>query len=130
MLARESVVLTVPNGVIGIFVGLAFGFVIGLFYYQTYRKNYYWMYSIGSGVLTAVISQLVMKHIFKMDTSTMHATMIQFSLAFVATILMNHSLYMMKKRLRTRTRNSHRRRSDYKKDLTTLSSTRSVPRAI
>jgi len=110
MLARESLALNLPSGVIGIFVGLSLGFVVGLFYYQTYRKNYYWLYSIGSSIFAAAIAPLVMSYGLKMDPSTLHATVIQFSLAFVATILTNHVLYELKKQ-HTKHRKLHRSRS-------------------
>ncbi len=115
MFAREGLSLDLPSGFLGIFVGLAFGFTIGLFYYQTYRKTYYWLYSLGSGVIASVLVPAILHHALRMDTSSMHSNIVQFGAAMVAVILANHTLYALNKRHQLKLRSSRRR--TYAKDL-------------
>jgi Zn-dependent protease len=128
MFARQSLSWDLPSGFLGIFVGLAFGFVIGLFYYQTYRKTYYWGYSIGSGILAAVIAPLVLRALLHIDSSGMHGNIVQFGAALVSAILVNHSLYILKKRHQVKLRSSRRR--TYAKDLAVLHASHSRTRIL
>jgi ABC-type Fe3+-siderophore transport system permease subunit len=124
MFAHQSLAIDIPTGFLGIFIGLSFGFVIGLFYYQAYRKPYYWFYSIFSSVAAASIMPFILHGLLKMDPSTLHAIMAQFAAAMVASVLANHLLYLLKKRHKMRLKSSrHRRRYAHSMDLGSGSAT-------
>ncbi len=115
MLARQSLAIDLPPGFLGVFIGIAFGFVIGLFYYQTYRKPYFWLYSISSSIAAAEIAPLIIRFVLHVDVTSLNGTIIQFGSALVAAILANHMIFRMNKRYKTKLRSSRRR--NYAKDL-------------
>jgi O-antigen/teichoic acid export membrane protein len=90
-------------------IGLFFGLVAGLFYYQHYLKTWYWAISLAGGIALASIFRVIFERIPTADdTAAIEQTIASFAIPLALTILLNHGLYMLKRRKRKQ--REHRKR--------------------
>ena len=89
--------LAIPDGMSTAIIGLFFGMICGLFYYQHYYKTYFWFISLGGGLILTFISQFFfMRQHPSDDASSLRLTVAEFAIPFVLTLLLNHGLYLIK----------------------------------
>lgn len=101
---------SLPDGVSTAIIGLFFGLLCGLFYYQHYQKSYYWGISLGGGlVLTLLFHSVFLGRFTVDDTSAIWLTIASFAVPFVLTLALNYGLYSIKHSKRKR---KLRRRED------------------
>ena len=100
---------SIPDGVSTAIVGLFFGLVAGLFYYQHYYKPWFWVFSLVGGlVLTDLSNWFFMHYITTDDDSAVRLTIASFAIPFVLTLVLNHGLYLIKqKKRKSRSRRKH-----------------------
>ncbi len=113
---------TIPDEVATGIVGVFFGVVIALFYYQGYRRTYYWWYSIGSGFLLATMSKSILQAIPGIDTGSLWFVLATFVLPFLGVLAVNHYLYILKQRHSKR----RKRRKQHSSFFDTAESTHAV----
>src|ERR1051325_4602305 len=93
-------------------IGLFFGLVAGLFYYQHYVKTWFWAISLAGGIVRARISNMIFARIPTTDdTAAIEQTIASFAIPLALTILLNHGLYLLKRRKRKQ----HRQRKRHSK---------------
>jgi hypothetical protein len=97
---------SIPDGVSTAIIGLFFGLVCGLFYYQHYYKPWFWVISLAGGLILTDISNWVFMHNgLADDDSAIRLTIASFAIPFVLTLALNHGLYLIKiKKRKTRSR--------------------------
>src|SRR4051812_13709359 len=82
-------------------IGLFFGLVAGLFYYQHYLKTWYWAISLVGGIGLATVFHIIFERIPTADdTAAIEQTIASFAIPLALTILLNHGLYILKRRKR------------------------------
>ena len=107
---------SLPDDVSTAIVGIFFGLVCGLFYYQHYYRNYFWWISLAGGLVLTYVSQ---KLLDRPGTETdVAGTISSFVIPFVLTLALNQALYFVKrsKRKKHRHRKTH---SDFFRGLNT-----------
>ena len=93
--------LAIPDGASTAIIGLFFGLICGLFYYQHYYKTYFWFISLGGGLVLTYISQFFfMRLATDDDASSLRLTIAEFAVPFLMTLLLNYGLYAIKKNKR------------------------------
>jgi prolipoprotein diacylglyceryltransferase len=96
----------IPEPIAVAIIGLFFGLVAGLFYYQHYLKTWFWGISLAGGVALATIFNMIFSKIPASDDSTAIAQSIAaFAIPLALTILLNHTMYLMKLRKRKQREN-------------------------
>jgi hypothetical protein len=98
---------TLPDEVSTAIVGIFFGLVCGLFYYQHYYRNYFWWISIAGGLVLTFISQKLLDRPGT-ETSVL-GTIASFVVPFLLTLALNHALYYVKRSKRKK----HRRQKKH-----------------
>ncbi len=92
---------SLPDGVSTAIIGLFFGLICGLFYYQHYYKQWYWAISLLGGlVLTNISHSIFLRYFSGDDTSAIELTIASFVIPFLLTLALNHLLYQVKQRKR------------------------------
>jgi hypothetical protein len=87
----------IPDGVSTAVIGLFFGLVCGLFYYQRYHRNYYWVLSLAGGLMFTYLSHvLFLRQVSVDDASSLRMTLASFAFPFLMTLALNHALSLMK----------------------------------
>lgn len=103
ILLRVGKDFSIPDGVSAAIIGLFFGLVCGLFYYQHYYKPYFWAFSLLGGLLLTIISNAVFARFrAEDDVLGLGMTIASFAIPFVLTLVLNHGMYLMKRRKRKR----------------------------
>jgi hypothetical protein len=88
---------SLPEDVSAAIIGLFFGIICGLFYYQHYYKPYFWAFSLVGGLLLTVISHsFFLKKFTPDDTSAIWLTIASFGVPFLLTLALNQGLYYVK----------------------------------
>src|ERR1035437_1571474 len=88
---------SVPDGVSTAIIGLFFGLVCGLFYYQKYYRPYYWAFSLGGGFVFTYISHVLFVRAMGADDDiAIRMTLASFVLPFILTLLLNYGLSLMR----------------------------------
>ena len=95
---------TIPDEVAYGIIGTFFGIIVGLFYYQSYRRTYYWWYSIGTSFGLAMLSKALLPRIPGFDANSIWSVPIMFLLPFLGTLGVNQYLYFRKNQLRKKRR--------------------------
>ena len=96
---------SMPDSVSTGIIGLFFGLLCGLFYYQHYLKPWYWGISLAGGlILTEVFHSLFLGTFTLDDSSAMRLTIASFAVPFLLTLGLNHWLYHLKKKKQRRRR--------------------------
>ncbi|HEY3874666.1 MAG TPA: hypothetical protein VGM92_04265 [Candidatus Kapabacteria bacterium] len=96
---------SLPDGVSTGLIGLFFGVLCGLFYYQHYLKPYFWIFSLAGGLIfTEICHQIFLGQFTANDTSAMRLTIASFAVPFILTLALNHGLYYLKRKKRRRRR--------------------------
>lgn len=98
---------SLPDDVSTAIVGIFFGLVCGLFYYQHYYRNYFWWISLVGGLVLTYVSQKILD---QPGTDTdVAGTISSFVIPFVLTLALNQALYFVKrsKRKKHRHRKTH-----------------------
>jgi hypothetical protein len=89
---------SLPDDVSAAIIGLFFGLVCGLFYYQHYYKPYFWGFSLVGGVFLTVVSHsFFLKKSSTDDLSAILLTIASFGIPFLLTMALNQGLYYFKK---------------------------------
>jgi O-antigen/teichoic acid export membrane protein len=89
---------SLPDNVSAAIIGLFFGLVCGLFYYQHYYKPYFWVISLAGGVFLTVLSHsFFLKKSTSDDLGAILLTIASFGIPFILTMLLNQGLYYIKK---------------------------------
>ena len=92
---------SIPEPAAVAIIGLFFGLVAGLFYYQHYLKTWYWGISLAGGIVLATIFNLIFARIpTSDDTAAIEQTIASFAIPLALTLLLNHGLYILKRRKR------------------------------
>src|SRR5579871_2797710 len=88
---------SIPEPVSVIVVGLFFGLIAGLFYYQHYLKTWFWILSLVGGVsFTFIFHQIFLHAVIDDDTVSIERTVAAFAIPLALTLLLNHGLYILK----------------------------------
>jgi|GEM_PF-2534277 hypothetical protein len=101
---------SMPDGVSAAIIGLFFGLICGLFYYQHYYKPYFWSFSLGGGLLLTILSNAIFAHLRTEDDAVgLGTTIASFAIPFLLTLALNHWLHLVKrsKRKRRKFRTEH-----------------------
>ena len=89
---------SLPDDVSAAIIGLFFGLVCGLFYYQHYYKPYFWGFSLLGGVVLTILSHsFFLKRSSSDDLGAILLTIASFGIPFILTMLLNQGLYYIKK---------------------------------
>jgi hypothetical protein len=100
--------VAVPDSASTAIIGLFFGMICGLFYYQHYYKTYYWFISLGGGLILTYISQLFFARMMTNDdASSLRITIAEFAVPFLMTLVLNHGLYLIKKNKTKKRKHQH-----------------------
>ena len=92
---------SLPEDVSAAIIGLFFGLIGGLFYYQHYYKPYFWVFSLAGGVFLTVISHsFFLKKFTTDDVSAIWLTIASFGIPFILTMALNQGLYYIKQNRR------------------------------
>jgi hypothetical protein len=75
-----------------VILGLCLGSIYGLFFYQRYRSQYYWAFSIAAGVASGILSNILIRQLGVWDTQFMLAAGLQLALPSIAVIAVNRVL--------------------------------------
>ncbi len=88
---------SLPEDVSAAIIGLFFGLIGGLFYYQHYLKPYFWAFSLAGGLILTLLSHSFFLGKFTTDdVSAIWLTIASFGIPFVLTMALNHALYYVK----------------------------------
>lgn len=91
----------IPDSVSTAVIGLFFGLVCGLFFYQRYHRNYFWIISLAGGLIfTYGFHLFFVWQIGMDDTSSLTITLASFVIPFILTLALNYLLSLMKSRKR------------------------------
>ncbi len=94
---------SLPDGASAAIIGLFFGLICGLFYYQHYAKPYFWAFSLGGGLILTAISNILFTHLRAIDSYVgIGWTIASFAIPFLLTLGLNHGLHLIKRKSRTR----------------------------
>ena len=92
---------SLPDDVSTAIIGLFFGLICGLFYYQHYYKPYFWVFSLLGGMLFTVMSHSIFaKRFTSDDVSAIWLTIASFGIPFILTLALNQGLYYIKEKRR------------------------------
>ena len=92
---------SLPDGVSTAIIGLFFGLVCGLFYYQRYYRPYYWSFSLAGGfAFTFLCHEIFLRNVTSDDGRALQMTLVSFALPFLLTLALNHTMSLMKSRKR------------------------------
>ena len=96
---------SLPDGVSAAIIGLFFGLICGLFYYQHYAKPYFWAFSLGGGLILTLISNTLFTRLRGDDNYIgVGSTIASFAIPFLLTLALNHGLHLVKRKSRVRKR--------------------------
>jgi hypothetical protein len=110
----------IPDGISLGIIGLFFGLIAGLFYYQHYLKTWFWAFSLAGGAMfTYLFHRLLLRGEGSMtdhpqgdDSISLVLTVASFIVPFVFTLALNHGLYLLKRRKRQQ-RSRRKRHSNF-----------------
>ncbi len=91
-------VFSIPDGVSAAIIGLFFGLICGLFYYQHYYKPWFWAFSFGGGLILTILSNAAFAHLRAADNVVgLGSTIASFAIPFLLTLALNHALHLVKR---------------------------------
>lgn len=90
-----------PSTLQAIILGLCLGAIYGLFFYQRYRRQYFWILSAGAGILSGVVANIAIKSLGIWDSYFMLAAMCQIAFPSLVIIWTNRMLSKQKRRRRS-----------------------------
>ncbi|HET6401751.1 MAG TPA: hypothetical protein VFH95_10165 [Candidatus Kapabacteria bacterium] len=94
---------SLPDSVSAAIIGLFFGLICGLFYYQHYLKPWFWVFSLGGGLILTIISNAAFARLRAEDNALgLGTTIASFAIPFVLTLALNHGLHLIKRKKRTK----------------------------
>ena len=103
----------IPDGVSTGIIGLFFGLVCGLFFYQRYYRSYYWFISLIGGLsLTYLFNALLLSGVSADEARALRLTIASFVIPFALTLALNYGLSRVKRRKRTK-HNKRKMHSDF-----------------
>ncbi|MFI5201000.1 MAG: hypothetical protein ACHQNE_01255 [Candidatus Kapaibacterium sp.] len=101
ILLRIGQQFSIPDGASAAIIGLFFGLICGLFYYQHYLKPWFWAFSLGGGLILTIISNAAFAKLRNADdTAGIGFTIASFAIPFLLTLALNHGLHLLKRRKR------------------------------
>ncbi len=101
----------IPDAISVGIIGLFFGLLTGLFYYQHYIKPWFWVITLAGGaLLTAFFHWIILRGSAGDDTTSVVLAVASFIVPFLLTLALNHGLYLLKRRKR-RQRSNRKRHS-------------------
>ena len=89
-----------PTTVQAVVLGLCLGAIYGLFFYQRYRSQFFWIVSGASGIVSGILMNLLTRGLGIWDDQFMLAAMMQITLPSVAIIAVNRLLLKQTSRKR------------------------------
>ncbi len=89
-----------PSSLQAVILGLCLGAIYGLFFYQRYRSQYFWLLSIASGVVSGILMNLVVRWLGIWDDQFMVAAALQLVLPSIAIIAINRTLVKQSRKRR------------------------------
>jgi hypothetical protein len=103
ILLRVGKEFSLPDGISAAIIGLFFGIICGLFYYQHYYKPYFWGFSLGGGLILTILSNAIFARLRNADDAAgIGFTIASFGIPFVLTLALNHALHLVKRSKRRR----------------------------
>jgi uncharacterized PurR-regulated membrane protein YhhQ (DUF165 family) len=90
-----------PTTLQAVILGLCLGAIYGLFFYQRYRRQYFWILSAAAGILSSALANLGMKSLGMWDNYFMLAALCQIALPSLGIVWLNRLLSKQKRRRRT-----------------------------
>lgn len=87
-----------------VILGLCLGSIYGLFFYQRYRTQFFWVLSIAAGVGSGLVMNMLVRQLGIWDDQFIIAAALQLALPSIAIVAVNRMLVKQsKKRRRTST---------------------------
>jgi uncharacterized membrane protein YfcA len=114
---------TLSLAIIGLFLGIVFG----LFYYHHYRKSIYWMGSMLTGMIGAIVGERVVRSLPRADMNGIQYVLLVFILPTLACFAINHYFYVTKKRYDRRRKKQRHHHSTFFDTATLPSEPRATP---
>ena len=100
---------SLPDGASAAIIGLFFGLICGLFYYQHYAKPYFWAFSLGGGLILTLITNTLFSRLRADDNFIgIGSTIASFAIPFLLTLALNHGLHLIKRKTHVK-RKAHRK---------------------
>jgi hypothetical protein len=81
-----------PTTVQAVILGLCLGAIYGLFFYQRYRTQYFWLLSVVTGVVSAILMNVFIRQLNVWDDQFMLAAFLQLALPSMSVIAVNRGL--------------------------------------
>jgi len=85
----RGIEFSLPPEAQGVIIGLFWGLVTGLFFYQSYRRPYFWWYSLLTGVLFATLAPRLLSKIGRIDSGAVEFVILQVLLPGIACLFLN-----------------------------------------
>ncbi|MDP4200057.1 MAG: hypothetical protein Q8922_06430 [Bacteroidota bacterium] len=103
----------IPDGISVGIIGMFFGLIMGLFYYQHYLKPWFWAISLVAGALfTSFFHWVFLRRPSSDDSTSLVLTIASFIVPFALTLALNQTLYVLKVRKRKQ-RSGRKRHSSF-----------------
>jgi hypothetical protein len=104
---------SMPDGVSAAIIGIFFGLICGLFYYQHYYKPWFWAFSLSGGLILTILSNAAFAKLRNEDdVAGIGFTIASFAIPFILTLALNHGLHHIKRSKRKR-RKVHREHAQF-----------------
>jgi hypothetical protein len=85
-----------------VILGLCLGSIYGLFFYQRYRSQFFWLISVASGVAGGILMNVLVRQLGIWDDQFMLAAALQLVIPSIGVIAVNRTLIKAsRKRRRT-----------------------------
>ncbi|HET6512161.1 MAG TPA: hypothetical protein VFH43_08215 [Candidatus Kapabacteria bacterium] len=81
-----------PSTLQAVILGLCLGAIYGLFFYQRYRSQFFWLISGATGIASGILMNVITRGLGIWDDQFMLAAMMQITLPSVAIIAVNRLL--------------------------------------
>jgi hypothetical protein len=99
----KAMAVSLPDDVSSAIIGLFFGLICGLFYYQHYYKPYFWVFSLLGGLFFTMASHALFLRRFNVnETASIWLVIASFLVPFALTLALNQGLYRIKHNRRKR----------------------------
>lgn len=90
-----------PTTTQAIMIGACLGAIYGLFYYQQYRRQFYWVASLAAGIISSVLAIQFIR-LAGMDGFSLEGAALQLLIPSLATIGLNRMIAKKKRTKRPR----------------------------
>jgi uncharacterized membrane protein YeaQ/YmgE (transglycosylase-associated protein family) len=90
-----------PSTVQAVVIGLCLGAIYGLFFYQNYRRQFFWVFSLGVGIISGLAANFAVRQFDLWADSYMLAAFFQLAIPSVCVIFANRALAKNRRKRRT-----------------------------